>query len=258
MRKVFERTALIFSFVLLCIVPFLEAAPIIGQWIKPLSVIAISLAALVGFELAKYFDVSEYREDNRKLMNLVDRVERSMGCNASLVKLPREVGEYVRLWSGFTGTYYAYNPCYKVESKVGMSKTQIATEVFVERYKNEASKEAHYLFFTQDQEGKKDLEKFKELMKIVLKQCPAAKHKVQAKEHKGKRSDHFPEFYCGTKQGVSTSILEPKGALTSGRGTPTVYFVITDKTLNDLLENQFNQDWEGAGTELINLDPIEG
>src|SRR5690348_6168298 len=91
MRKVFERTALIFSFVLLCIVPFLEAAPIIGQWIKPLSVIAISLAALVGFELARYFDVSEYREDNRKLMNLVDRVERSMGCNASLVKLPREV-----------------------------------------------------------------------------------------------------------------------------------------------------------------------
>jgi hypothetical protein len=188
-------------------------------------------------------------EDRLELRNglrtLVEqsRVDQS---NIRLEKCPDGRRQYVALWGGFTGYYYAYNPAYSIESGVGMEKSE-AIQLFVPRYNDDEFIMAYYLFFTGDPVGKKDLEVFKQLMRLVRAKCPKVEKKIKVFERDDLAAAQFTEVYFGTRNFTPTAILEPKEpALTGPRGQPFCYLLVTDSEVLTKLKAMFKADWDKA------------
>jgi hypothetical protein len=219
------------------------------------------VTALAIYEVLRSFEKSVAETNEAETREAVQRIEKALQDEArerkvSVVKSPSATPEYIELWSGFTGYYYAYNACYQVEQRPGIDSNEIIKKVFVARYADPKFTKACYLFLTKDDAGKGDLEKFRAFMKRVKALCPDVVDKVEVKELQDKAAREDSEVYRGDKNGLLTSVVEPsEQALTGGRGNPFYYLVITDREMNSRLKEQFDALWHKGATVDIFKEP---
>jgi hypothetical protein len=226
-----------------------------------LGLILVLLSGLAIYEVVRTFEKSEEQDQSKKTVetftqienslrrveNSLQRIEKPLQQKVNLMKSPSTQEEYGALWFGYTGVYYVYNPCFRVETRPGMDQAKLIKEVFVPRYGDSNLTKAYYLFLTKDDDGKNELNKFRALMRETLKLCPQVVAKLEVKELTDKASGEDSEVYRGTRNDIVTSVVEPKEkVLTGRRGEPRYYLVITDRDINERLKDEFEQDWSKA------------
>jgi uncharacterized caspase-like protein len=165
--------------------------------------------------------------------------ERLLQGKVALSKSPNNAQEYIDLWSGFTGLFWAYNPSFQIENQPGTPLGEIVKRVFVPRFRNVNFKNAFYLFFTGDDFGKDGLKAFSSLMQFVFQQFPLARQKLRVRELKDKPATEESEIYRGTKNGISTAVFKPKGEPFTGG-----VFLCTDTELLERFARQFEWNWQ--------------
>lgn len=209
-------------------------------------------------EIARAFERPDEQKLAKKMAEDVEAIRKALpGAQAEFVSFPKEEREYTALFSGFSGTYLAYNPCYHLEQRPGLDREALVENVYMKRYKDPNFKKAHYLFLTGDTEGRKDLENFRELMTETLRLTKEVRAKIEVRQLDRKKACSEAEVYFGTKNGVRTAIVEPvEKVLTGGRGKPHFYLLVTDAKVNDYFERQFQQDWElGIPVDIFQAKP---
>jgi len=159
---------------------------------------------------------------------------------------------YVDLFGGFTQTYYAYNPAYAIEKKSVLTDAEKALikEVYVPRYKAVGNCTARYLFLTRDEEGKKSLEKFKELMIKVAAGSPNTVKSLHVKEIKTEHAATHDEIYFGTQHGRPVVIHELSAPLDS-HGQPSFYYVSESADLFEACRNNFDAEWDSPKADWV-------
>jgi len=195
--------------------------------------------------------IIDIRDSLNRLEDAAKRAERLI--NASVSKPPASTEDYKALYSGFTGIYSAYNPSYTNEGKPGLPNEKLIDQIFVPRFAHRDFEKAHYLFFTEDADGKRHLEVFRTLMKKVrdkLSHLPNFPDRIEVRQIK-RSSSAAAEFYVGTRGTNPCAIIKTKDASLNDSGNPRFYLLLNDKGLNGELQTQFNFLWDHVDTQLI-------
>jgi hypothetical protein len=215
-----------------------KALFLIAGMVAALSLNAVISAINEAGERKKSDEIAEH------LKRVEDRVTALSDGYGTLTPPPRDDDEYSRLWGGFKGKYYAYNPAFELERNTGLGHhKKLVERVFLPRYKD-GNTLAYYLFFTGDEHGRKNRDDFVQLMSCS-KQCDKIRKYIQAKELPGRPAVGNAEMYFGMQHGVHTVVVELTEPWNS-RGTPDHYLVITQKNYHDRLLKQFEDDWRAA------------
>ncbi|MDQ3803156.1 MAG: hypothetical protein M3416_04805 [Acidobacteriota bacterium] len=206
-------------------------------------VITLGIFALV---LERLREGEQLKENTNKLNSIYNSL---FDKRASLCRRPSpsQPEAYAYLWGGYTGTYFAYNPSYKVDEFANEEKI---VSFFIDRYQDPSFKEARYLFLTGDASGKADLEFFRRLMNRVKKKYPNIVNKIKVKEMKDKKASSEPEMYLGTRFGKQRGVIELKEPTAPQHGRPNYYLVIDDEdVVRHFLEKHFEQEWGKENAE---------
>lgn len=168
----------------------------------------------------------------------------SIEKRVALYRPPESREDYFRLWGNFTGRYYAYSPAYRVEHQVPRQEDII--QLYVRRYQDSDFKRADYLFLTGDDEGRKDLARFRTFMAQVAKQVDC-KEKICVREL-DQASEPSAEIYIGTRDGRRSAIIEMRDpALGPKHGTPLFYCVLENaEIIESHLKVFFDREWQRA------------
>jgi hypothetical protein len=218
--------------------------------LPPIAVLTASMA--VG-EIVRAVDHAGDDKRDEELAHAVKRIEQGINSRIHLQKRPRpdEVGGYARLWGGFTGHYHAYNPSYRMEGSDGQHHRE-CIDVFEARYLDPRFERARYLFLTQDEQGKLELEEFKKIMRPVGAKHKSIKNKIEVRQID--QPSNTAEVYFGTRDGVPTAIMDARTvALGDMRGRPIWFLVITDTEVCDRLQSHFDTQWESPGAKKVDV-----
>jgi len=200
--------------------------------------------------------IPEIKNSLSDALNAIRRIESyQLAAKAMFVKIPdTDPKGYAELWGGFDPEgFFAYNPAYTIEGILAISDpNKQVVKQFAERYKNTFP--SRYLFFTKDDNGRKDYDTFCQIMKDARETIPLEERKHWDKNvaeglHICLRTDiectalGENEFYLGTKDRKKFCIIEPiegvfRGSSTK-RGQPHYYIVTTDPEVWELCMKRF-------------------
>lgn len=114
------------------------------------------------------------------------------------------------------------------------------------RYQDSDFEGADYLFLTGDEEGRKDLAKFRTLMTQVAKEVKCEK-KIRVREL-AEASEPSAEIYIGTRDGRRNAIIEMRDPVLGPKhGTPLFYCVLENaEIIDNHLKVFFDREWQRA------------
>jgi hypothetical protein len=148
----------------------------------------------------------QYLRDRSKNEPAVEPMART-----EIVRRPQDKLEYERLWGGFVGFYYAYNPKYFLENIPETGWSEII-KTFESRFEDRNFRKAVYIFLTGDEAGRKHLADF--CSKILALRCYAQvlEEKLEIIEIPDRCSSQEPSIYLGTREDSQVAIRELCGS----------------------------------------------
>lgn len=209
-------------------------------WMQPVTgVIHIVMLCI----LALAVDRLKEGEATRVNAERIRRIEDAIFANRStLHSRPRQPDEFDKLWGGFTNSYCAYNPSYRLEE---LSGDDYVVSLLAQRYGSPLFGKARYVFLTHDQAGLDDLARFRAVMLRVQAACPNVSNVVQVRTIKERNAAPDAEMYIGTRDGKRVGIVELiDSALGGGHGAPNYYLVTYDSNvIEHYLQKHFDEAW---------------
>jgi hypothetical protein len=220
----------------------------LGQIVNLLSIALAILTALFFYELVRAVERVDEQKERHQTTEVLEKIHKDLQSKVRFVKSPSSTQEYIELWSGYTNTYWAYNPSFKgIEYRPGMDLPELVTRVYIPRYRDARFNKALYLFLTEDEAGRQDLEEFGLLMKQVKESCPDIVRKLEVRELKEKAASADGEIYLGTKEAGLFSVVKlTNQALIRERGVPYYYLIVADNEVNERIKDHFESEWRKA------------
>lgn len=170
---------------------------------------------------------------------------------------PSSFDDYVVGWGDYEGDMFAFNPTFEESPPIQRDYERVIERVYVARYKNPQFFKAHYLFFTGDDTGRRQLDLFKDLMKRVAKKTKSVRTKIFIKQTC--RPNPICEFYVAKKANGKYFVLEHRGIpLEETIGLPKRVFAGWDDRMFDLLYEVFEREWQRADNIQVPIDEILG
>jgi hypothetical protein len=159
---------------------------------------------------------------------------------AQVINAPNEKGRYKKIFDGFDGDFFAFNPYFQVEG-IADKLYEEAVSLHVKRYKNNKTK-SKYLFF-----DKNAFESGRIFFNNIDTKNPKLKLKTKVKtvfvEMDGNKPDYT--FFIGYKKGKSCIILYPKALLNNGLPSAVIY-IEGAEDIERILINFFMTHWQKA------------
>ncbi len=201
-------------------------------------------------------------DDSNAMERIEKRIEHIGGALSPITRLVRcsEPEDYIQLFGGFTGQYFAYNPHYVIEescTSLSEASEALIEKVFLPRYCTPDHCKARYLFLgSAGVNGNYDLQKFNFLMaevdrrlvnqglKCHTKSCVKVKVIGGKVDDGGEKAlaEPRPEIYFGTRHGryyIIQEMHQPAGE----HGKPLHYCVIESKSIFDEYKTRFEEEW---------------
>ena len=182
-------------------------------------------------------------EATRHNTERIRRIEDAMFAErAVLCSRPRHPDEFDKLWGGFTGSYCAYNPSYRLEE---LSGDDYVVSLLLQRFQSPLFTRARYVFLTHDRAGLDDLSRFRAIMLRVHAEWPNVAKTLQVRVVQDRDAATDAEMYIGTRDGKRVGIVEmTDSALGRGHGSPNYYLVTYDpNVIEHYLQQHFDEAW---------------
>ncbi|NOY51205.1 MAG: hypothetical protein GXO88_11685 [Chlorobi bacterium] len=159
---------------------------------------------------------------------------------AQVINAPNEKGRYKKIFDGFDGDFFAFNPYFQVEG-IADKLYEEAISLHVKRYKNNKTK-SKYLFF-----DKKAFESGRNFFNDIDSKNPNLKLKTKVKSVFAQIDGYKPDytFFIGYKKGKSCIILYPKALLNNGLPSAVIY-IEGAEDIERILINFFMTQWQKA------------
>lgn len=217
-------------------------------WMNPIrGVVHIVMVCILAIAVDRLKEGEVTRHNAERIERIEDAV---FAARSSLFARPREPHEYDQLWGGFTDTYCAYNPSYRLEE---LSGDDYVVSLLLQRFRNPLFNRARYLFLTHDRAGLDSLARFRAIMRRVQAEWPNASRVLQVRAIEARDAAPDAEMYIGTRDGKRVGIIEmTDSALGGGHGSPNYYLITYDpNVIEHYLQRHFDESW-AAGTP-VNL-----
>jgi hypothetical protein len=213
-------------------------------WMDPLrGVVHIVMVCILAIAIDRLKEGEATRHNTERIRRIEDAV---LAEHAALCSRPRLPSEFDKLWGGFTGTYCAYNPSYRLEE---LSGDDYVISLLLQRFRSPLFHKARYVFLTHDRAGLEDLSRFRAVMLRVQAEWPNASKVLQVRVIPDRDAAPGAEMYIGTRDGKRVGIVEMTDfALGGSHGAPNYYLVTyAPDVIEHYLQKHFDEAW-AAGT----------
>lgn len=213
-------------------------------WMDPVrGVVHIVMVCILAMAVDRLKEGEVTRHNAGRIRRIEDAV---FAAHSTLCSRPRHPIEFDRLWGGFTESYCAYNPSYRLEE---LSGGDYVVSLLEQRFRSPLFSKARYVFLTHDQAGLEDLARFRAVILRVHAAWPGVSKVLQVRVVKEREAAPEAEMYIGTRGGKRVGIIEmTERALGGSHGAPTYYLVTHDPdVIEHYLQKHFDQAW-ASGT----------
>jgi len=150
---------------------------------------------------------------------------------------PNEMNRYKQLFNDFSGSFYAFNPPFKVEN-TGDLLYEEAIKSHEKRYLNNVR--SRYLFFDKD-----SFERAQLFFEEIKRKNPKLKIDLKIKQLFCKNSEEKPgyTFFIGKKQDKACIILYPRAVMENGVPRAVIHIEGAEE-LEAILLDYFSKQWD--------------
>ena len=207
--------------------------------------LAVSLAAILGLQLAESFDISARLKQFRADIS----ADMKSTLNASDLRAVRLVefrkqADYEDLFDGLTGHLYSYNPHQFAHQSASLNEEAIVRSM-QKRYESSDFSEAQFLLCAADGYGQANVGRFAIRLKKVASQRSLAN--IRAKVKVKVSTKPFPSettFHLQTKDRLRVvAELRLSGLTVPSSHRPRHYLVTTEPTVVARFVDYFEQEW---------------